>query len=126
MVKNLPAMQETWLQSLGWKDSLEKEITTHSNILAWKIPWTEGPGGLQSTESQRAGHFKSLSRARHFVTPWPIRSMHSPGQNTGVGGCSLLQGIFPTQGLNTGLLHCRRILNQLSRKGSPMRVVNFE
>ena len=47
-VKNLPAMQETQVQSLGWKDSLEKEMATHSSILAWKIPWTEEPGGLQS------------------------------------------------------------------------------
>ena len=47
-VKNLPAMQETWVQSLGWEDPLEKEMATHSSILAWKIPWTEVPGGLQS------------------------------------------------------------------------------
>ena len=54
-VKNLPAMQETqelWVQSLGWEDPLEKETATHSNILAWKIPWTEEPGGLQSMGSQ--------------------------------------------------------------------------
>ena len=51
MVKNLPAMQEMWVQSLGQEDSLEKEITTHSNILAWEIPWTEEPDGLQSMES---------------------------------------------------------------------------
>ena len=56
LVKNPPAMQETCVQSLGWKDSLEKEMASHSSILAWKIPWTEGPGGLQSMESQRAGH----------------------------------------------------------------------
>ena len=43
-VKNLPAMQETWIQFLGWKDSLEKEMATHSSILAWRIPWTEEPG----------------------------------------------------------------------------------
>ena len=48
MVKNLPAVQETWVQSLGWEDSLEKEIATHSSILVWEIPWTEEPGGLQS------------------------------------------------------------------------------
>ena len=48
MVKNLPAMQETWVLSLGWEDSLEKGMTTHSNILAQEIPWTEEPGGLQS------------------------------------------------------------------------------
>ena len=47
-VKNLPAMQETQVQSLGWEDPLEKEMTTHSSILAWRIPWTEEPGGLQS------------------------------------------------------------------------------
>ena len=46
MVKNLPAMQETWVQSLGQKDSLEKEMATHSSTLAWRIPWTEEPGGL--------------------------------------------------------------------------------
>ena len=51
-VKCLPAMQETWVQSLGWEDPLEKGMATHSSILAWKIPWTEEPGGLQS----RVGH----------------------------------------------------------------------
>ena len=48
MVKRLPAMRETWVQSLGWEDPLEKEMATHSSILAWKIPWTKEPGGLQS------------------------------------------------------------------------------
>ena len=48
MVKNLPAMQETWVQSLGWEDPLENGLATHCSILAWKIPWTEEPGGLQS------------------------------------------------------------------------------
>ena len=51
LVKSLPAMWETWVQSLGWEDPLEKEIATHSSILAWRIPWTEEPGGLQSMES---------------------------------------------------------------------------
>ena len=54
MVKNLPAMWETWVQSLGWGDPLEKGMATHSGILAWRIPWTEEPGGLQSMGSQRA------------------------------------------------------------------------
>ena len=49
-------MQKTPVQSLGWEDPLEKEMVTPSNILAWKIPWTEEPGGLQSMESQRVGH----------------------------------------------------------------------
>ena len=56
MVKNLPIMQETRVQSLGWEDSLEKEMATHSNILAWKIPWIEEPGRLQSMGSQRVRH----------------------------------------------------------------------
>ena len=56
IVKNLPAMQETQVRSLGWKDPLEKGMASHSNILAWRIPWTEEPGGLQSMTSQRVGH----------------------------------------------------------------------
>jgi len=56
LVKNLPAVQETWIQSLGWEDPLEKEMVTHSSILAWKISWTEEPGGLQSMGLQRVGH----------------------------------------------------------------------
>ena len=56
MVKNLPAMWETWVQSLGWDDPLEKGMATHSSILAWRIPWTEKPGRLQSLGSQRVGH----------------------------------------------------------------------
>jgi len=56
MVKNLPAMQETWIQPLGWKDPLEKGMATHSSILACRIPWTEGPGRLQSMGLQRLGH----------------------------------------------------------------------
>ena len=55
-VKNLPEMQKTQVQSLGWTDSLEKEMATHSSVLTWEIPWTEEPGRLQSMESQRAGH----------------------------------------------------------------------
>ena len=53
MVKNLPAMQGTWFQFLGWEDPLEKGIATHSSILAWGIPWTEEPGGLLSMGWQR-------------------------------------------------------------------------
>ena len=55
-VKNLPAIQETQVQSLGWEDPLEKGMVTHSSILSWRIPWTEEPGGLQPTESERVGH----------------------------------------------------------------------
>ena len=56
VVKNPPAMQETWVQSLGQEDPLEEEMATHSSIPAWRIPWTEEPGGLQSMGSQRVGH----------------------------------------------------------------------
>ena len=56
MVKHLPTMQEIQVQSLRWEDLLEKEMATHSSILAWKMPWTEEPGRLQSMGSQRVGH----------------------------------------------------------------------
>ena len=56
MVKRLPTMQETWVQSLGREDLLEQEMATHSSILAWKIPWVEEFGRLRSVRSQRAGH----------------------------------------------------------------------
>jgi len=56
MVKHLPTMQETRVQSLGWEDLLEKEMATHSSTVAWKISWMEEPGRLQSMGSQRVGH----------------------------------------------------------------------
>jgi len=56
MVKHLSTMWETWVQSLGWEDPLEKQMAVHSSTIAWKIPWTEEPGRLQSMGSQRMGH----------------------------------------------------------------------
>ena len=56
VVKNPPAMWEMWVQSLGWEDPLEKGMATHSCLLAWRIPWTQEPGGLQSMGLQRVGH----------------------------------------------------------------------
>ena len=56
LVKNPPAMQETWVQSLGWEDPLEKGMATHSSILVWRIPWTEEPDRLESTGLKRARH----------------------------------------------------------------------
>ena len=56
IVNNPPAKQETWVQSLGWEDPLKEEMATYISIFAWKIPWTEEPGGLQSMGSQRVGH----------------------------------------------------------------------
>ena len=58
-------MQETRVQSLGWEDPLEKETVTHFSILAWEIPWTEEPGGLQSTGSQRVGHDGATEHGTH-------------------------------------------------------------
>ena len=57
MVKNLPAMQKTWVQSLGQEDPLEKGMATHSSIRAWRILWTQEPGGLQSMGLQKIGHY---------------------------------------------------------------------
>ena len=136
MVKTLPAMRETWVLSLGRENPLEKGMATHSSILAWRIPWTEEPGGLQSmglqsqmtewlilslSHSQKCPKWsESCSVVSNFL--WP-HGLYSPwsylGQNIEVGSLSLLQGIFPTQGSNPGLPHCRQILNQLSHNGSP-------
>ena len=55
-VKNLSAMQESWVRSRGWEDHLEKRMATHSSILAWRIPWTEEPDGMQSIVLERVGH----------------------------------------------------------------------
>ena len=190
LVKNLPAMWETWVWSLGWEGPLEKGMATHSSILAWRIPQTWGHKELDTTEL--TWKWKSIIGVRLFATPWTIahqalpsmgfsrqeywsglpfpspgdlpdpgikpkspaleadaltsespgkpsamksesesRSVmsdslwahglyspwNSPGQNTGMGSLSLLQGIFQTQGSNPGLPHCRRILHQLSHKG---------
>ena len=68
-VKHLPAMRKIWVRSLGWEDPLEKEMATHSSTLAWKIPWMEEPGRLQSMESQRDGA-TSLHFKEHWVTEW--------------------------------------------------------
>ena len=63
MLTNLPAMKETWVRSLGWEDPLEEEMATHFNILAWRIPWTEEAGGLQSH-----GVAKSWTRLKQLST----------------------------------------------------------
>ena len=70
MVKNPPAMQETWIQSLGPEDPLEKGMATHSSVLAWRIPWTEEPHQLQSMDLQRVGHY------------WAAEHTHSPLNTT--------------------------------------------
>ena len=68
MVKNLPAMQETWVRFLGGEDPLEKGMATHSSILAWRIPWTEEPGGLQSRGAQTVRHNRATNTYIHTYT----------------------------------------------------------
>ena len=72
LVKNLPAMKETQVPSLGQEDALEKEMTTHSSFLAWRIPWTDEPGGLQSMKSQRVG--QDLVTSQHHVYIYIFRN----------------------------------------------------
>ena len=102
-VKRLPAMQETWVQSLGREDPLEKEMATHSSVLAWRIPWMEEPGGLPSTGSQRVGQDQATNTftrtygglpwwlsgkesacqcSRHEFDPWSRKIPHAVGQLT--------------------------------------------
>ena len=71
-LKRLPAMQETWVRSLGRKDPLEKEMATHSSTLAWRIPWMEEPGVLQSTGLQRVGHDWATSLSFTFTWKAPL------------------------------------------------------
>ena len=66
-VKNLPTMQETWVQPLCWEDALEEGMATHSSVLAWRIPWTEGPGGLQSMGRKESDMPEQPSTAQHTV-----------------------------------------------------------
>ena len=72
LIKNPPAMQETQIRSLAQKYPLEKEMSTHSSILDWRIPWTGEPGGLQSMGSQRVGHDSDLSLGKHPVAWKPV------------------------------------------------------
>ena len=69
-VKHLPTMRETWVQSLGQEDVLEKDMATHSSILAWKIRWTEEPGRLQSMGSQRVGHDSDFTHSLTHSLHW--------------------------------------------------------
>ena len=150
-------MQETWVWPLGWENSLKKEVTTPSSILAWEIPWTEEPGELRpwdhteldTTEatkqqrphinafflnlfqyglSQEIGYsslyctvkVKAAQSCQTFYDPKDcIQSMEFSRPEYWSGLSFPSQGIFPTQGSNPGLLHCRQIIYQLSHKGSP-------
>ena len=69
LVKNLPAVWETWVRFLGWEDPLEKEMATYSSILAWRLPWTEEAGGLQSTGSWEPDTPEQLNSTARFLSP---------------------------------------------------------
>ena len=134
-------MWETWVQSLGQEGLLEKEMATHSGILAWKIPWIEEPGRLQSMGLRRIRHDWATSLhwelcccccccfiAKSYPTLRPNRIAHQaplsmafPGKNTGVGCHFLLQGIFPTEGLNLHLLRWQVDSLPLSHLGRPCK-----
>ena len=81
IMKNLPKMQESWVQSLGWEDSLETGMATHSRILAWRIPWTEKPDRLQSMGSQRVGHDWATNTHRVFAHKGLIKSARKQSHN---------------------------------------------
>ena len=107
-------MQETWVSSLVQEDSLEKEMATHSSILAGRACDQRSLAGLQSVLCCA----QLISCFWHFSTPWTAAARllcpwDSPGKNTGVGCHALLQGIFLTQSSNPGILHCRWILYHL-------------
>ena len=85
-VNNLPAVQETWVQFLGWEDPLEEETATHSSVLAWRIPWTEEPGRLQSMGSQQSDTTERLSTHTHvFLTVLRLQCWVGFSPVTGAG-----------------------------------------
>ena len=92
IIKNPPAMQETWVRSLGWEDLLEKGTATHSTILAWRIPWTEEAGGLQSMGSQRVSHDRSNLARMHAGTFLAGQWLRLCTSTAGV------EGLIPSQG----------------------------
>ena len=92
-VKRLPTMRESWVQSLGWEDLLEKEMATHSSILAWKIPWMEEPGGLHSSWGRK----ESDTTERHSLTRARIK------KNTTHVGFGIICGFRYTVGVLGGI-----------------------
>ena len=105
-LKRLSAMRETWVGSLDQEDPLEKEMATHSSILAWRIPWTEEPGGLQSTGSQRVGHnwvIKSNTEYTYVYThvprlPWWLSSKESACSARDTGDVGSIPGLGRSPG----------------------------
>ena len=81
MVKHLPAMWETRVHSVGWKGPLEKEMATHSSILAWEIPWTEETGGLQFMRSQRVGYDLATKQQKQYLTSRSMSVYRAEGRD---------------------------------------------
>ena len=81
LVKNLPATQETWVGSLGWEDTLEEDMETHSSILAWSLPWTEEPGGLSLWGHKELDMTEQLSKVQHIYTHTRIHTAFLVSQN---------------------------------------------
>ena len=128
-VKNLPAVWEMWVWPLGWEDPLEKEMATHSSVLAWRTPWTEHPGGLKSMGSKSQTR---LSDSHFHFSQCLILSVYDcvcvcvlAAQSCPTLCHSLLPAIFPTQELNPHLPHCRQILYHLSHQGSPVYKIGY-
>ena len=135
-VKSLPAIQETWVQSLGWEDPLEKRTATHSSILAWRIPWAEEPGRLQSMGWQRVGHDWETLTSLDNTLGLCLVVEADYGFEFGEGWCNL--AYFPTSpdmetssGLHSAvigswkfprtlplIIHCREFIFSL-RSGPP-------
>ena len=142
-VKNLPTMQETWVQSLDWEDTLEKERATYSSSFAWRIPWIEYPGGPQSMGSQRVRHFthftdtdysilKSIKYFDGYNSYNPMNYSLSGSSVHGISKAGILEWIaisFSRESswprdwthvscITGSLLHCRQIIYWLSHQGS--------
>ena len=132
MIKRLPVMWDTRVQSLGWEDPLEKKMATHFRTLAWKIPWMEEPGGLHSMVSPKVGYFTLVAKLYlTLAVPQTVArqaplSMGFSRREYWVGCHFHLQRIFQSQESNLALLHCRQILYQLSNEGSPLKVNQIE
>ena len=113
MVKRLPTMRETWVKSLGQEDLLEQEMATHSNILAWKIPWTEEPGRLQSMGSQSRTRLNDFTSLHYITLPCPHTLTPPPKgcKNTVKNTVTEMKNIF--YGLSSRLDTCEERINEL-------------
>ena len=125
MIKNLPAMQETRVQFLGWEDPLEKDTAAHSGVLAWRIPWTEEPGGLESRIRLSECHAHGLRcRAEALVAgaQW-LQPRGSVVAAQGLSGCTsqaLVGPVFLAQGSNKCPFHCKVDSYPPHHQGSPI------